>query len=154
MEKYFGTNIKLLRSKHNRTQEDIALQVSKGRTAVANWEKELAEPSISDIIALANYFDISIDDLLITDLSKGNLNNNDITAEKPQKGNPKGNPSGNLNEPIQDYSLPKLQGGKLPQEIAQLQQLQHQQTDIQSKINALTTGLLAHLAHAIQDSSN
>ncbi|MBO5395192.1 MAG: helix-turn-helix transcriptional regulator [Clostridia bacterium] len=65
---YFATNLKTLRKEKNLTQPQLAqaLNVSKGMISL--WENEICEPTASNIIAVANFFNISIDDLLLTNL--------------------------------------------------------------------------------------
>lgn len=66
--KWFASNLIFLRDKKGVSQTDIALQVSKGHTTIGNWEKGRNYPTIEDAIIISQYFDISINDLLLTDL--------------------------------------------------------------------------------------
>ena len=63
---YFAFNLKTLRKENNLTQPQLAekLKVSKGM--ISFWENEICEPTASNIIAVANLFNVSIDDLLLT----------------------------------------------------------------------------------------
>lgn len=65
---YFAQNLKSLRKEKNLTQPQLAekLHVSKGM--ISFWENEKYEPTATNIIAIADFFDISIDDLLLTPL--------------------------------------------------------------------------------------
>lgn len=65
---YFAQNLKYLRIEKNLTQPDLAqaLQVSKGM--ISFWENGKYEPTATNIIAVAEFFNVSIDDLLLTKL--------------------------------------------------------------------------------------
>jgi transcriptional regulator with XRE-family HTH domain len=97
---YFAKNLRFLRKQSRVTQHQLALQVNKGQTTVGNWENEISEPSMDELIIVSNYFGISITDFLIEDAEKGNLiGKNDVFTDPPknrQKGNLKGNLMGNL----------------------------------------------------------
>lgn len=60
----FAENLKELRREKEIGQVELAkyLQVSKG--IISLWENDLREPSMSSLIAIAKYFDVSIDYLL------------------------------------------------------------------------------------------
>ena len=65
---YFAQNIKSLRLEKNLTQPELAqaLHVSKGM--ISFWENGKYEPTATNIIIVAEFFNISIDDLLLTKL--------------------------------------------------------------------------------------
>lgn len=65
---YFAQNLKNLRKEENLTQPQLAqaLHVSKGM--ISFWENEKYEPTASNIIAVAKFFNVSIDDLLLNKL--------------------------------------------------------------------------------------
>ena len=61
----FSERLKDLRtSEKGLTQKKLALIINSTDDCIFFWEKGRSEPSIDDIIALANYFDVSIDYLL------------------------------------------------------------------------------------------
>ena len=62
--------MKYLRKIYALNQSDLALLIGKGDTTIGNWEGGKAEPNITELITLAGYFEVSLDDLIITDLSK------------------------------------------------------------------------------------
>lgn len=59
-------NVKLvqLRDKSNLTQEELAEKLGVSRAAIAKWESGGGIPSIPNIIAISELFDVSIDYLL------------------------------------------------------------------------------------------
>jgi len=65
---YFAQNLKSLRLEKNLTQPELAqaLHVSKGM--ISFWENGKYEPTATNIIIIAEFFNISIDDLLLTKL--------------------------------------------------------------------------------------
>ena len=69
MEPTFGQNIKLLRKRRSRTQDDIALALNMKRSTLSGYENGVAEPGIEALLALSKYFKISVDTLLSVDLS-------------------------------------------------------------------------------------
>jgi len=70
MEPTFGQNIKLLRKRRGRTQDDISVALNMKRSTLSGYENGVAEPSIETLLALANYFKISVDTLITVDMSK------------------------------------------------------------------------------------
>jgi transcriptional regulator with XRE-family HTH domain len=66
---YLGRNIRHLRKKLSKNQGEIAELVNKGQTTIGNWEKGVSEPSLGDLLILSNYFGVSLDALLRTDLA-------------------------------------------------------------------------------------
>jgi transcriptional regulator with XRE-family HTH domain len=74
MQTYISTNIKYLRKLKGITQEQLAKVCGKGYTAVGNWETGIREPYVVDLANIANFFGVSIDDLIKKDLR---LNDNE-----------------------------------------------------------------------------
>ncbi len=56
--------IKELRAERGLYQKDIASLVNKTIACVSDWEKGNTEPSIAEIIKIADYFNVSADYLL------------------------------------------------------------------------------------------
>ena len=52
------------RKKNGWSQEELAEKLSVSRQAVSKWETGAAEPSTSNLIALAKLFDLSAESLL------------------------------------------------------------------------------------------
>ena len=65
---YLASNLKFLRVTNNKTQEDIAKICNKKNTAISNWEQGIREPDAVDLSLLSNYFNVSIDDLMLKNL--------------------------------------------------------------------------------------
>lgn len=64
---YLNSNIRLLRIRKGRTQEDVALAINATRASINNYERD-TEPPIEKLIAYADYFGISVDTLIKVNL--------------------------------------------------------------------------------------
>ena len=60
----FAQHLKLLRIKHKALQKDIATLLNITIRQYQRYEKGDQEPNIDSLIALADYFDVSIDYLV------------------------------------------------------------------------------------------
>jgi len=78
----FSDKLKELRKSKNITQEELANHIYVSRTAVSKWESNKGYPSIDTLRLLAEYFEVSIDELISNDeilkLSSDNLLYNKI----------------------------------------------------------------------------
>lgn len=61
-------NISYLRNLKKLSQQDVADALDIGRSRLGSYEENRSEPSIEMLIALSEYFMISIDDLIKKDL--------------------------------------------------------------------------------------
>lgn len=60
----FGINIKELRKEKGLTQTQLAKIIGVTQGAIYFWEKEINEPTVGYIIKLAEFFQVSTDELL------------------------------------------------------------------------------------------
>jgi transcriptional regulator with XRE-family HTH domain len=67
---YFAKNIKLMRKRRGRTQDDMASSLKMKRSTLSGYENEVASPGIPQLIAYSDYFGIAIDTLVKVDLSR------------------------------------------------------------------------------------
>jgi transcriptional regulator with XRE-family HTH domain len=67
---YFSSNIKLLRKRLGRTQDDIAFSMNMKRSTLSGYENGIAEPGMEALVTFSRHFKISIDTLVKEDLSK------------------------------------------------------------------------------------
>jgi transcriptional regulator with XRE-family HTH domain len=79
---FLAKNITYLRKQTNKNQSDIGFAVNKGVSAVSAWEKKISTPGVKELQVLSNYFGISIDDLINTDLSNVHLNKTTVVSKK------------------------------------------------------------------------
>jgi len=66
---FFPSNIKLLRKRRNRTQDDVATALGMKRSTLSGYENGIAEPGLEALIAFSRYFRVAIDTLVAVDLS-------------------------------------------------------------------------------------
>ncbi|MCC6541389.1 MAG: helix-turn-helix domain-containing protein [Flavobacteriales bacterium] len=64
----FGSNIKLLRQRRGRSQEEVAVALDVKRSSYSGYENGSAEPSFDLLVRMSEYFKVSIDKLLKDDL--------------------------------------------------------------------------------------
>lgn len=67
---FFGSNIKLLRKRRGRTQDDVARKLKMKRPTLSGYENNIAQPGLESLVALSDYFNISLDTLIRIDLAK------------------------------------------------------------------------------------
>lgn len=67
MEEYnLGMKIRSLRTKKNMTQERMAEYMNVSRQTITKWEANQSKPSTNNLILLAKFFDVSINELTKT----------------------------------------------------------------------------------------
>ena len=67
---FFTTNIKLLRKRRGRTQDEIAIALKMKRSTLSGYENDVAQPSLEVLIAFSKFYKIAIDTLVTIDLCK------------------------------------------------------------------------------------
>jgi transcriptional regulator with XRE-family HTH domain len=67
---YFTSNIKFLRKRKDRTQDEVAVALNLKRSTLSGYENGVAQPSIDILVAFSGYFGISIDTILKIDLTR------------------------------------------------------------------------------------
>ena len=67
---YFTSNLKFLRKRRGRTQDDVAVALNLKRSTLSGYENNVAQPGIEILISFSRYFNMSIDTLLKIDMSK------------------------------------------------------------------------------------
>lgn len=63
MGKSFGETLKELRISMGIKQTDLAKAVGVSKGCISLWENNLREPTLSCFLALADYFQVSLDEL-------------------------------------------------------------------------------------------
>ncbi len=61
MDTIFGKRLKELREERGVSQPALAKELGVSRAIVSFWENGLREPTLSNLVAIADYFDESID---------------------------------------------------------------------------------------------
>lgn len=67
---HFSKNIKFLRKRKGRTQDDVAFSLGMKRSTLSGYENLIAKPSVEILLAFSNYYQISIDTLLKVNLQE------------------------------------------------------------------------------------
>ena len=73
---YFASNIKFLRKRRGRTQDDVAVSLNLKRSTLSGYENGVAQPGIDILVSFSRYFNLSIDTMLkinIPELSESQL---------------------------------------------------------------------------------
>lgn len=67
---YFTSNIKFLRKRRGRTQDEVAAALNLKRSTLSGYENGVAQPGIEILVSFSGYFNMSIDTLLKIDMTK------------------------------------------------------------------------------------
>ncbi len=81
-----GERLKMYRTQKGLSQEKIAEMLDVSRQAVTKWEAGQTTPSSDNLIALANLYDVSLDELM------GKNENVKVSTEGEKRFSPKHNP--------------------------------------------------------------
>jgi len=65
----FSSNIKFLRKRRGRTQDDVATALGMKRSTLSGYENNIAEPGFETLVAFSNYYHVAIDTLIRADLA-------------------------------------------------------------------------------------
>ena len=65
---HFSSNIKFLRKRRGRTQDDVASALDMKRSTLSGYENGVAQPNVSVLLAFSAYFNVAIDTLIKVDL--------------------------------------------------------------------------------------
>lgn len=63
MQNSFGKNLKALRKANHMSQTELAEKIGNTQRNVSYWEHGETEPDIDTIVAIANLFDVTTDEL-------------------------------------------------------------------------------------------
>lgn len=64
-----GKNLKLLRNRLKKSQEEVATDLKLTRSSYSGYENNVAQPNLESLILFSDYYKMSIDDLVKKDLS-------------------------------------------------------------------------------------
>lgn len=74
----FGDRLKELREEKELTQDELGRMLGVSRQSISSYESQDIEPSINNLVKLADIFNVSLDYLLCRTKEKHNLNLKDI----------------------------------------------------------------------------
>ncbi|MFW5805562.1 MAG: XRE family transcriptional regulator [Bacteroidales bacterium] len=66
---HFNKNIKFLRKRNNRTQNQVAEEMNIKRSTLSGYENNVAEPGLDTLIRFSDYFNLPLDIIIKEDLS-------------------------------------------------------------------------------------
>ncbi len=66
---HFSNNIKFLRKRRNRTQDDLAFALNIKPSTLSGYENQVPQPAMGSLVAFSKYFNVSVDTLIKVDLS-------------------------------------------------------------------------------------
>ncbi len=66
---YFAVNLKTLRNEKKLSQSQLAKELGVSNGMISFWENNIYEPTATNIITIASFFKVSIDDLLLTEIA-------------------------------------------------------------------------------------
>lgn len=64
-----GKNLKLLRNRRKKSQEEVATELGLTRSSYSGYENNVAQPNLESLILFSDYYKVSIDDLVRKDFS-------------------------------------------------------------------------------------
>ncbi len=64
MENNFASNLKHLRLQNNLTQQELAKKLGKDYSTIGKWELGQRSPIMTDVIKIANFFNVSLEKLI------------------------------------------------------------------------------------------
>lgn len=67
---FFSKNLQFLRKQKNMTQAELGAKVNVDQTTIGRWEDGNREPTVGNVVNIANAFEVSVPELLDIDLSK------------------------------------------------------------------------------------
>lgn len=60
----FKARLKELRSENNESQQDLGRVLNMSKMAISHWESGHSEPSIAQLILIADHYEVSVDYLI------------------------------------------------------------------------------------------
>jgi len=66
----FSKNLRFLRKRGNHNQDEISILFNKRANTIGNWENQKSEPNLAELMKLGEYFKVSIQDLLHSDMER------------------------------------------------------------------------------------
>ena len=60
----FKARLKELRIENNESQQDLGRILNMSKMAISHWESGHSEPSIAQLIIIADHFEVSVDSLI------------------------------------------------------------------------------------------
>ncbi len=75
-------NLKLLRKSKGFSQEEVAEKINVSRQSVAKWENGESIPDVIKCSELADLYEVTLDELVYSNITPENVNSEDTTEDK------------------------------------------------------------------------
>lgn len=59
-----GENLKVLRKRKRKSQEEVAMDLGFNRSTYSGYENNIAQPNLENLLMISKYYDVSIESLL------------------------------------------------------------------------------------------
>jgi|GEM_PF-588805 len=130
----FTSNLKNIRKRRDITQEGLGLQMDKARNTINNWEKGVSEPSLAEIEKLCNILDVSVAELLFSDVQ---ISENEKVEKMDQ--NVQGNVQGSVQVTGKRGSKPAPPDAEFFIDMKRMHELERNNKALAQAVDALTT---------------
>jgi transcriptional regulator with XRE-family HTH domain len=67
---FLANNLKFLRKRRKRTQEEVAFALQLKRSTLNGYEQGVGQPNLERLVGLAHYYRFRLDDLVCRDLGR------------------------------------------------------------------------------------
>lgn len=64
-----GNNVKILRKRKGKSQEEMAIELGLNRSTYSGYENNIAQPNLENMLRIGNYFGLTIEDIITKDFS-------------------------------------------------------------------------------------
>ena len=91
-------NLAFLRKNRGLKQSEIQDRLGFIRNTWSNWENGKSEPNIENLLKIVDFFDIGVEELITSDLSKGKVMTGQADPKTAEKGKVKGKGTGKVME--------------------------------------------------------
>lgn len=108
MDNNFSNNLKHLRIQNGLTQEDLAKKLDKDYSTIGKWENGTRSPIMADVLKIADFFNVSLKDLIQNNMIYDNAEPVTDTIKIPIYGSIKaGLPLESQNDIIDYMDIPR-----------------------------------------------
>ena len=90
---FIGDNLKMLRKRAGKSQEDIANELGFNRSTYSGYENGVAQPNIENLIIFSQFYSLTIDQLLklnLVDFKESDWLNLEQSGAKAKPARPSG----------------------------------------------------------------
>ncbi len=78
----FQNNLRSLRKKSGLSQEELGIRLNTVRQTISKWENGVSVPDAETLVKLAEILDVSVNELLGTDIKPDEMNDKAVIAEQ------------------------------------------------------------------------